>query len=96
MERLNTGAAVGVRLCENQSFSPFKLQQFENPQRGTEKTVLDRVASTSFIAILPEDDRAPLLADVQHLISTHPMTADRSEDSKFHTERIFILVQGST
>jgi len=60
-------------------FSPLKLEQFENPQRGTEKTVLDRVASISFVSILPEEERASLLSDVQHLISTHPMTAGRAE-----------------
>jgi SAM-dependent methyltransferase len=60
-------------------FSAMVGAQFENPQRGTVETILDRVASISYIAVLPELERQDLLGDVRNLLATHPMTAGRGE-----------------
>ncbi len=41
--------------------------------------VLDRVASISFVAAMPEPERAGVLAEVVALLATHPDTAGRGE-----------------
>ena len=40
---------------------------------------LDRVASISFVAAMPEAGRAEILAEVRALLATHPDTAGRAE-----------------
>ncbi len=41
--------------------------------------VLDRVASISFVAAMPEAERAGILTEVRALLATHPDTAGRAE-----------------
>jgi hypothetical protein len=51
--------------------------------------VVDRVASTSFIATLPDEERAAVLARIRTLIETHPDTAARSEIVFPHRTRVY-------
>jgi len=49
--------------------------------------VVDRVASISFIAALPETERNGILAQVRHLLSTHPETRGHTEvDFHYRTD----------
>lgn len=41
--------------------------------------VLDRVASISFVAAMPEAERAAILGEVRALVASHPDTAGRAE-----------------
>lgn len=43
------------------------------------EAVIDRVASISFVAAMPEAERAALLDDVRALLAAHPDTAGRAE-----------------
>jgi MOSC domain-containing protein YiiM len=56
-------------------FEPLTEASFEYVQRGTVETIVDRVASISYIAALSEDDRRPVLDEVRELLATDPDTA---------------------
>lgn len=47
--------------------------------RVTPDGLIDMVASRSYVIVLPEDERAQLLADVSKLLGTHPDLAGREE-----------------
>ena len=48
-------------------FTPDGEASFPNPVEMTAETLVDRVASTSIIASLPDDERAAALAEVRAL-----------------------------
>ncbi len=48
------------------------MQEFAHTQRLTPNALLDRVASISFIAALPEAVRAAVLSQVRDLLETEP------------------------
>ncbi len=59
-------------------FGPLRHSEFSYVQIGAPETVVvDRVASSSFIAALPADARECVLADVRTLLREHPATRDR-------------------
>jgi hypothetical protein len=60
-------------------FGPLRHAEFGYVQTGTPETVVERVASSSFIAALPAATRERVLADVRTLIREHPATRDRGE-----------------
>jgi SAM-dependent methyltransferase len=60
-------------------FTPLALERFTHVQRAASEQVVDRVASISFIAALPAEPRAAVLADVRQLLAAHPQTAGRAE-----------------
>jgi SAM-dependent methyltransferase len=61
-------------------FGPLHESHFRHGHTGPpEQVILDRVASTSFIAALPAPQREQVLADVRHLIETTPSLAGRPE-----------------
>ncbi len=70
-------------------FSPLELARFPNPQEVDEDQVVDRVASTSFIAILPDDERRRVLDRVRDLIRTHPETRGRERFTFSHETRVY-------
>jgi hypothetical protein len=56
-------------------FGPLRHTEFGYVQTGAPETVVvDRVASSSFIAALPDVARERVLADVRTLIREHPAT----------------------
>lgn len=54
--------------------SPLEHFKFDYIQKGDSQTVIDRVASTSFIASLEADEKKSVLDRVSQLIQTHPLT----------------------
>ncbi len=59
-------------------WSAAETHRFDNPQEVPPAAIVERAASTSYIAALPDDRRAVALAAVADLIATHPATAGRS------------------
>jgi MOSC domain-containing protein YiiM len=62
-------------------FDPLESASFGHVQRGDVETIVDRVASISYVAALPDERRARVLDDVRTLLATDPDTAgaDRIE-----------------
>jgi MOSC domain-containing protein YiiM len=58
-------------------FEPLQLATFDYVQRGGVETFVDRVASISFIARMPDERRFAVLDDVRELLASHPDTAGR-------------------
>jgi MOSC domain-containing protein YiiM/ubiquinone/menaquinone biosynthesis C-methylase UbiE len=56
-------------------FEPLVEASFEYVQRGTAETFVDRVASISYIAALPDSGRQLVLDEVRELLATDPDTA---------------------
>jgi hypothetical protein len=50
-------------------FTPLQLTSFQHDQEMDLPRLLDRVSSTSYIAALPDDDRARLLDEVREVVS---------------------------
>jgi SAM-dependent methyltransferase len=55
-------------------FTPLEHDEFPNVQRVTADQVLERVASTSFIATLPDRERTRILGDVRDVLEADPAT----------------------
>jgi len=60
-------------------FGPLREDCFETAQVGPPGMVLDRIASISFVAALPEQRRGKLLDEVRRLLQAEPATAGRAE-----------------
>jgi SAM-dependent methyltransferase len=60
-------------------FSPLEEMHLAHEVVCNVQAVVDRVASISFIAALPEHDHARVTAAVRTLIATHPDTRGKSE-----------------
>ncbi len=73
----------------DRGFSALELATFPNPQEVNEDQVVDRVASTSFIATLPEDERTRVLDRVRELIRSHPETRGRDRFVFPHETRVY-------
>jgi ubiquinone/menaquinone biosynthesis C-methylase UbiE len=52
-------------------FTPLEEREFRHRQEGDVQTMLDRVGSISFIASLPEAERASFLGEVRRLVEPH-------------------------
>lgn len=61
------------------SFTPLEHRRFPNPQMTTLDDVVARAASTSFVAALPEGERARTLEDVRALLVAHPDVPETGE-----------------
>jgi MOSC domain-containing protein YiiM/SAM-dependent methyltransferase len=57
-------------------FDPLQTARFGHIQRGDAATMVDRVASISYVAAMPDDRRAVVLDSVRTLLATDPDTAD--------------------
>ncbi|MBI3098173.1 MAG: class I SAM-dependent methyltransferase [Planctomycetes bacterium] len=64
---------------ETALFTPLEERHFPHLQRGPLQTVLDRVASISFVALLPGERRVEVLRRVRELAETHPVTRGQAE-----------------
>jgi SAM-dependent methyltransferase len=58
-------------------FGPLAETRFPHVHALTPDGVVDRVASVSFIAAMPQVERAAVLAEVRALLASHPDTAGR-------------------
>jgi SAM-dependent methyltransferase len=68
-------------------FTPFRVKQFHHVHRGPPQMVVDRVGSISFVAALPAPAREQVLAQVRHLLATHPATRGLAEiDFPYRTD----------
>jgi MOSC domain-containing protein YiiM/SAM-dependent methyltransferase len=56
-------------------FEPLQKATFEHVQRGSVETIVDRVASISYVAAMPDERRLSVLGQVRELLQTHPDTA---------------------
>jgi SAM-dependent methyltransferase len=70
-------------------FGPLEMAEFRNVQVVDEAHVLDRVASTSFIAMMPDADRATVLQRVRDLLASHPDTRGQERFEFPHLTRIY-------
>ena len=70
-------------------FTPLERSEFPNAQDVDVEQVLQRVASTSFIATLPDSERERLAARVRDLVATHPETHGRDRFRMGHVTRIY-------
>jgi SAM-dependent methyltransferase len=60
-------------------FRPLEDAHFHHVHELPPEGVVDRVCSVSFIAVLPEPERAAVAAEVRALLAAHPDTAGRTE-----------------
>jgi MOSC domain-containing protein YiiM/SAM-dependent methyltransferase len=58
-------------------FEPLQVAEFDYVQRGSVETILDRVASISYVASLPDDRRDGVIDEVRALLARDPATAGR-------------------
>jgi SAM-dependent methyltransferase len=66
-------------LRESPLFGPLQGATFATEQVGPPELVVERTASTSFVAALPPGRREEVLEEVRRLLATHPATAGRPE-----------------
>ena len=59
-------------------FVPLLTRRFDNPVASSPSSVLDRVRSTSFVAVMDARAQESLLREVSELIANAPETAGRS------------------
>ena len=57
-------------------FHPLDQTTFDYVQRASPETIVDRVASISYVAAMPADQRIVVLDEVRDLLSTDPDTAN--------------------
>jgi SAM-dependent methyltransferase len=62
---------------EARSFSPLESARFPHTHSTTRESIVDRVASISFIAALPQPAREIVLDQVRSLLGTDPATRGR-------------------
>ncbi len=60
-------------------FGPIERHDVPWRYRLTPGALLDMAASRSYVITLPPDERAAILAEVRHLVATHPDLAGRVE-----------------
>lgn len=58
-------------------FSNQRMAQFQHEQQISPEGVVQRMASVSHVAVLPERERAEVLDEVRHVLATNPATAGR-------------------
>jgi len=68
-------AALGHR----HGFGPLHETTFHHEQVTDPEAMVDRIASVSHVAALPEADRATVLDETRAVLATHPDVAGRSE-----------------
>lgn len=58
-------------------FEPLQQATFDHVQRGTPETIVDRVASISYVAAMPVANRELVVGEVRNLLATDADTAGR-------------------
>lgn len=56
-------------------FDPIEEASFDHVQRGDPETIVDRVASISYVAAMPDERRRAVLDEVRELLATDPGAA---------------------
>jgi MOSC domain-containing protein YiiM/trans-aconitate methyltransferase len=56
-------------------FEPLQQATFDHVQRGSVETIIDRVASISYVAAMPDERRFAVLDQVRELLASDPATA---------------------
>jgi SAM-dependent methyltransferase len=68
-------------------FTHLNSARFEHVQAASPAMIVDRIASLSFVAALPEEKRETVLGEVRELLRTHPDTSGQAEIAFFyHTD----------
>jgi hypothetical protein len=62
-----------------EAFTPLVRTSFAYDHRTTPDKVLDRVLSISFVAALPDDERAAVAEGMRRVLGSDPATAGRTE-----------------
>ena len=70
-------------------FGALEERVFSNVQRIPPDGIVDRVASTSFIARLPDEERADVLERIRGLVRTHPETRGKDLIDFPHLTRVY-------
>ena len=70
-------------------FQPIEQATYGYVQRGDVETIVDRVASISYVAALAEAVRAPYLDEVRDLLATDPATAGRDVIELPYTSHVY-------
>jgi SAM-dependent methyltransferase len=73
----------------NPAFTPIDLRTWPHRGAACRDVVLARVASVSFVAALGEEPRARVLAEVAHLLATHPDTRGRADVALPYVTELF-------
>ena len=60
-------------------FGPLSRATFHHDQPVTPEGVLDRFRSVSHVAVLPAPQREAVLAEVRHVLASHPETSGRDD-----------------
>lgn len=77
-------------------FGPLSERSVAHAHVGSpEQVIVQRIASVSFIAALPEEDRSALLDEVRALIATEPELAGKPEVGMPYLTRMFWCVKTS-
>ena len=63
---------------EMPGFGPVRTTQFFHDQPLTPEAVVQRVASVSHVAVLPDDEKTAVLDEVRAVLATHPATKGQS------------------
>lgn len=58
-------------------FTSFRRSRFVHDHRVTRAQVVERMASVSHVAVLPDDRKAAVLDEVSAILDTHPDTRDK-------------------
>jgi len=68
-------------------FSPLEHVRFRHSHAGTPESIVDRVASISFISALPDGARCAVLDQVRDLLRTDPTTRGQPQiEFPYHTD----------
>ena len=71
-------------------FRPLEEAHFPHAHLLPTGGVVDRIASVSFIAAMPDAERAPVLDEVRALLASHPDTAGRDEVVLAYRTDVFV------
>jgi len=65
----------GEVVADAGGFGSGVVHRFDNPVRSSHRALLERVRSTSFVAVMPDDARERLMAEVGALVARTPELA---------------------
>lgn len=89
-------AEFAAKLQGGRLFGSMEHEVFDFEQELTEETLIGLVSSRSYIAILPEEERASLLADVRQLCREHPDLAQSERFAMLYVTHAFRTFVAST
>jgi SAM-dependent methyltransferase len=66
-------------LGDRPGFGPLHTAEFRHEQHLSPDDVVTRFESVSHVAVLPDDERAAVVAEIRGVLDTHPDTVGRTE-----------------